>query len=107
VELRYRIATGNAYEQSKIVSLIPKANFQRPSFGNIRAEIELYLQDLTEQTVSYTLTDGHQGKRGAMWMLEANAGLTHTMKLSTRISGRHADVSRPRIQARSELVASF
>jgi hypothetical protein len=107
VAVRYRHATGDLDAQSSLVSVVPSVHLRRKSAGNLRIEIELYSQTLTGQAAYYSLTDGHLGRRGVHWNLEARAGVTQTLRFNARLSGRHADNATARIQARSELVAEF
>ncbi|MEK7774464.1 MAG: hypothetical protein AAB305_01090, partial [Candidatus Zixiibacteriota bacterium] len=105
--IRFRRATGDNDISSSLVSLAPSAHLRRPSLGDVRCEIELYTQSLTGKSIPYSLTDGHDGRRGIHWSLEANAAVTKTLRFNARLAGRHADNVKARIQARSELVASF
>jgi hypothetical protein len=105
--IRYRRATRDNDISSSLVSLVPSAHLRRQSLGDVRCEIELYRQGLSGTSIPYSLTDGHDGRRGIHWSFEANAAVTKTLRFNARLSGRHADNAKARIQARSELVASF
>jgi hypothetical protein len=104
---RYRHAEGDLGARSSLVSVVPSVHLRRKSAGNVRLEIEFYIQRLSGESAQYSLTDGHFGRSGVHWNFTANAGVTKTLKFNARISGRHADNARARVQARSELVATF
>ncbi|MBI5267611.1 MAG: hypothetical protein HY851_10305 [candidate division Zixibacteria bacterium] len=105
--VRYRHATGEDGAASSLLALEPSAQIRKQSLGDLRCEIELYTQKLSGAVIPYSLTDGHGGRRGVHWIFEANAAVTKSLRFTARLQGRHADNAKARVQARSELVASF
>lgn len=107
--LSYRKAKTETDEDSRIVALTLKGQRRMPQRGEIRAELELYQNDLNiiSSSTVFLLTDNRPGERGAIWNLLVRYGLSRELKINLNINGRHADNRSARITGRAELVAEF
>jgi hypothetical protein len=104
-----RKASSAKDEQSEIWSAVLTGRLQVVQRGELRGSVELYRQTLSgvTGTPSYSLTDNHQGERGAIWSMSARYGIPSGLRLNLSVSGTHANDRAGRVTARGELVAGF
>ncbi|HVP07692.1 MAG TPA: hypothetical protein VMS71_07615 [Candidatus Acidoferrum sp.] len=104
-----RQAKSSIDERSALVALTEGARIRVWRKGEIRADLEMYHQSLTNvtATTSYLLTDTHDGSRGAIWTMAANYGVTEELRINFSINGRYSDDRAARITARSEVITGF
>jgi hypothetical protein len=113
-ELEYRRADGNsgdpaAAERSTLIILKSGIRAAVLHRGELRLDTETYTQALLgiQGYPSSILTDNHEGKRGVVWTVSANYGLSRTLRLNMTINGRYSDNRPGRLFARSEMTAEF
>ena len=103
-----RLAEATADDYSEQTSLRLFGRLHVSNHGQAEFSLEGYRQQLVGgQTASYALTDNRPGSRGAVWSLSVRMGDGSGLRADFRLSGRHADVWKPRITARAELVVGF
>ncbi len=113
-EAGIRSATGNGdnsnvEEKSRLYIVRSGERLSFEKKGEIKLDTELYRQTLSGITgvASTLLTDNHDGRRGLIWTLTVNYGLSRAVRLSLALNGRYSDDRAGRLFARSEMKAEF
>lgn len=114
IETGYRQAKGSSSasgldEKSKLTMFKSGVRMAVVKRGEVRFDSELYRQSLSGVVgaPSTVLTDNHEGKRGMIWTVSINYGLSRTLRLNMAINGRYSDNRPGRLFARSEMTAEF
>ncbi len=107
--LVYRRAESALSQVSELLAVELRHRLPLPGQGEVRASAELYRQWLDDRSasVTYTLTDNHDGSRGVNWSLSWRWRVKSDWRISVSFNGRHTDDRSARIYGRSEVVAGF
>ncbi len=105
----YRFAKEVLGENSKQYSVKGNNKLRFKSRGEIVSSVELYKQSLSENNFenNYLLTDNRPGDRGAIWSVGFNYNLKKQFRMNLSLGGKHANNIKPRITARTEIIAGF
>ncbi len=107
--LSVRHAVSEQDDKADLFAVLIGGKLRAVQRGELRVDLELYRQsiELLSDDFSYTLTDDHNGKRGALWTVGFKYAVRQGLQANFNFSGRHSDDRPGRVSGRGEVVATF
>ncbi len=109
VQFKFRSAVSADDTKSQMYLLLLENRLKIIKQGELKISSEFYKSQDNNPNVaeSYLLTNNHPGNQGAIWSLIFRAKVKKEFRLNFSIQGRHSDINKARIFARTEFVAEF
>lgn len=109
IQFKFRSAVSVEFQKSKIYMVLLENRFKINKHGELRLSSEFYKSDNNNLAVSesYLLTNNRPGTQGAIWSVIFRAKIKKEFRLNLSVQGRHSDIDKARIFARTEFVAQF
>ncbi len=107
--LSARHAVSEQDDKADLFAVLLGGKLRAVQRGELRLDLEIYRQSikLPSGDFSYTLTDDHNGKRGALWAVGFRYAVRQGLQANFNFSGRHSDDRPGRVSGRGEVVATF